>query len=291
MRLFGKEIRVRKTACGENGAPGGPLAPMVRLYAKVTDACNARCPFCSNGGPAGAIDFDLGKFLEVVRAILGSGAALQRVCLTGGEPSCAEGTALGILQAMEADDLLDVPVFLSTNGISPAARRLMRHPRLDRVTMSLHHWDRGRLAELYGLEGPVPDFGDLGVERRKLTATCTLVRGYVDSADEARRMMDFALRIGCSRLGFVSLMPKNAFCREAFVDVDDLRLDEVEHLIPVSRHASPSGCKCRNFLYASGDRTLSVYARGATNPDDSDSILLFDGRCLRQGFGRENAIY
>lgn len=291
MKLFGKEILVRKKACAMDGGVGESVKPAVRLYVKVTNACNARCRFCSNGDHSEKIVFNVGKFLEIVRAIERSRFGLQRVCITGGEPSCAENTVMDILRGMESNDLRDVPLFLSTNGISDSARRLMRHTRLDCVTMSLHHYDYGRMAEIYGVRDRIEEFSNLGIAPRKFTASCNLMRGFIDSAGEAKRMMDFALRIGCGELGFVSLMEKNAFCKEAFVDIDDLRIGDVEHVISVSRHASPMGCRCRNFLYASGNRTLSVYLRDAGNFDNSESVLLFDGQHLMQGFGSENVIY
>ena len=291
MKLFGKEILVREKACAVDGGVGESVKPTVRLYAKVTNACNARCRFCSNGNHSERIVFNVMKFFEIVRTIKRSRFNLQRVCITGGEPSCAENTVMDILRGMESNDLRDVPLFLSTNGISDSARRLMRHPRLDCVTMSLHHYDYGRMAEIYGVRDRIEEFSNLGIAPRKFTASCNLMRGCIDSSGEAKRMMDFALQIGCGELGFVSLMEKNAFCKEAFVDIDDLRIGDVEHVISVSRHASPMGCRCRNFLYASGNRTLSVYLRDAGNFDNSESVLLFDGQYLRQGFGSENIIY
>jgi len=291
MKLFGKEILVRSHSCSENGGPCEPAQPAVRIYAKVTNACNARCRFCSNWAHSERIDFNIGKFLEIVKAAEESKICLQRICLTGGEPTCAEGTVLGILEGMRSDVLADVPVFMSTNGISASARRLMRHPRLNCVTMSLHHYDYERLSEIYGVDERIESFEGLGMESRKFTVTCNLMKGYVDSAEEAKKMMDFALRIGCSELGFVSLMDKNAFCREAYVDVDDLGLENMDHLIFVSRRSSPTGCKCGNYLYASGDKTLSVYLRGMGRSDGCESILLFDGQYLRQGFDPGNIIY
>ena len=290
VKLFGKEIRVRKLSCSEDGGPCEPGRPTVKIYAKVTNACNARCRFCSNGLHSKGIDFDADKLLDIVRAIEQSRLRLQRVCLTGGEPSCAEDAVRRFLKGMEDDDLCDVPVFLSTNGISPAARRLMRHPRLNCVTMSLHHYDYGKLGEIYGIGGPVAPFEDMGVESRKFTATCNLMRGFVDSAGEAKKMMDFALEIGCSELGFVSLLDKNAFCREAFVGIDDLHLEMLDHVIFVTRHEKPSVCRCVNYLYASGDRTLSVYLRDVTDGDNCESSLLFDGKYLRQGFESDSII-
>ena len=291
MKLFGKEILVRKQSCTEDGGSAESVKPTVKLYAKVTNACNARCRFCSNGTNSERIDFNVAKFLEIVRTIEASRFCLQRVCVTGGEPSCAEETVLDIVKGMDSEDLQDVPVFLSTNGISASARRLMRHPRFNCVTMSLHHYDYAKLGEIYGVAEPIKKFEDMGMESRKFTATCNLMKGYVDSADEVKKMMDFALQIGCSELGFVSLMDKNAFCRDAFVDVDSLRLEVVDHLISVSRHTSTTGCKCRNYLYASGDKTLSVYFRGVANADSCESVLLFDGQNLRQGFSSENIVY
>lgn len=291
MKLFGKEILVRKYSCTENGVCGDRIKPSVKIYAKVTNGCNAGCGFCSNFAHKERIEFDICKFIEIVRVVEASRINLQRVCITGGEPSCASETVEAILEEMSSDSLRDVPVYLSTNGISDRARELMRNPRLNCVTMSLHHYDNMKLAEIYGVHFPIKSFSDVGVESSKFTVSCNLMKGYIDSAPEVKKMMDYALDIGCGELGFVSLLDKNEFCRKHFVSIDDIKADSVDHLNLVMRHECDAGCKCRNYLYASGKLTLPVYFRGVSNSENCESTLLFDGEHLRQGFGSENIIY
>ena len=54
MKLFGKEILVRKKSCTEDGGSAESVKPTVKLYAKVTNACNATS--------TERIDFNVAKF-------------------------------------------------------------------------------------------------------------------------------------------------------------------------------------------------------------------------------------
>ena len=290
MKFLGREIRVRTHACGVNGLSGEPIKPMVKIDVKVTNRCNARCAFCSNGAHREEVDFDLDKFIAILKAFEASDVKLLRVCFTGGEPSCAYQTVEAILEEMSCRELRAVPAFLSSNGLSESARQLMRHPRLDSVTMSLHHYDLAKLAEIYGLSSPIAPFANLGVKRSKFSASCNLIKGYIDSVEEVKTMMDYALELGCGEIGFMALRDVSEFCRERFVAIGDPELEQLDHLKFIKCHSFSGGCRCSNYLYTSGEKKLSVYFRGVFDSNRSDSILMYDGAYLRQGFGEENVI-
>ena len=46
INLFGHDIIVRDTLCSTNPSDLMKVEPSLRLYVKLTDACNADCLFC-----------------------------------------------------------------------------------------------------------------------------------------------------------------------------------------------------------------------------------------------------
>ena len=75
--------------------------------------------------------------------------------------------------------------------------------------MSLHHYDLGKLSELYGCDIPSNAFDLVNVDRQKLNVSCNLVKGYIDNPGEAKKMLDFTLDMDIVRIGFVALMKVN----------------------------------------------------------------------------------
>lgn len=292
MKLFGHEIAVRMRGCRFNGEPEPRLVPAVVLYVRVTNACPCACPFCSNAGHAGEdVGFDLQKLLQVIREIKFSGVELSRVCVTGGEPSTACERVLSLLEALSGFEFRDIHLHLSTNGVSRQARTLMRHPRWTTVTMSLHHYDLAMLGEIYGLRAPIAPFDMKDVGEDRLSLSCSLIRGYVDSTGKVMRLLAFAETLGVGEVGFETLRPVNAFCREHFVCIDSLDVESCAHVHRLAARTSGNACHCRNYFFAGRESNLRFYLRELCDYSSSESSLLYDGRFLHQGFGTKSVIY
>ena len=180
---------------------------------------------------------------------------------------------------------------LNTNGLLPQSQELMRHPRWDSISMSLHHYDIARLSELYGCRIPNGAFYFDGINLQKVNSSCNLVKGYIDNAEEAHKMLDFNLDLGIPRIGFVALMKVNDYCREHFVDLEDIHLESIPHVYFTKSMNRGSDCKCSNYLYNRDLKILEIYMRNYANPNYCESSLVYDGEYLRQGFHQDNIIY
>ena len=168
---------------------------------------------------------------------------------------------------------------------------MMRHPRWDSISMSLHHYDVSKLSELYGCRIPEKAFDFEGIDLQKVNSSCNLVKGYIDNAEEAHKMLDFNLDLGIPRVGFVALMKVNDYCREHFVDLEDIHLDSIPHVYFTKSMNRGSDCKCSNYLYNRDLKILEIYMRNYANPNYCESSLVYDGEYLRQGFHQDNIIY
>ena len=270
----------------------GRIAPFVNLFVKATNGCNAHCLFCSNAGCRQTRnDFDTDKLFRTVRLLRESGIRVNRMNITGGEPSVVPALVESILQRSEEPEFKNLHLHLNTNGLLPQSQQLMKHPRWDSISMSLHHYDLGKLSELYGCAIPANAFCFDGINLQKVNASCNLVKGYIDNADEAHKMLDFALDLDIRRIGFVALMKVNDFCRNHFIDLEDIHIDDIPHVYFTKSMSRGSDCKCSNYLYNKDMKVLEIYMRNYANPQYCESSLVYDGQYLRQGFHADNIIY
>ncbi len=288
--LFGHPIALKTVGCAHDDMPGGPVPPSVNIFVKVTNGCNAHCRFCSNAGAAPVGHFHMDKLRLVIAEVQRAGLIVNRLNVTGGEPACVPQRVGQLLEMMDEPAFRGIHVHLNTNGLLPDSQRLMRHPRWDSISVSLHHYDLARLSELYGVEIADDVFRFTDIDMMKVNASCNLIRGYIDSTEQAHRMMDFCLDHHFTRLGFVGLMPVNDFCRRNMVPLDELRMDDIPHCHFTESQHRGKDCKCSNWLYNNRLRVLEVYMRHYLNPTYCESSLLYDGEHLRHGFHSDNII-
>ena len=292
MEAFGKEIQIKRFSCNCLDEPGQPVEPSVNLFVKVTKSCNARCLFCSNADSLlPTAPFNIPKLLEIIRGLKAAGISVNRVNVTGGEPSVVSALVEEILKKMDGSDFSDLHLHLNTNVLLPQSQMLMRHPRWNSISMSLHHYNLSKLSELYGCKISDKAFCFEGIDMQRLNASCNLIKGYVDSPEEASKMLDFALELGLPRIGFVALMKVNDFCQNHFVDLEDIRLDTIPHVYFTKSMDRGDACKCSNYLYNKDLKILEIYMRNYANPRYCESSLVYDGEYLRQGFHQNNIIY
>ena len=288
----GKYISVKEFDCKLGKLQEEPVAPFVNLFVKVTKGCNAKCLFCSNAGRSVPhAPFNVCKLIDMIKSLKESGIKVNRVNITGGEPSVVSPLVENILSKMDEPETSGIHLHLNTNGLLPQSQELMRHPRWDSISMSLHHYDIARLSELYGCRIPDGAFNFDGINLQKVNSSCNLVKGYIDNAEEAHKMLDFNLDLGIPRIGFVALMKVNDYCREHFVDLEDIHLESIPHVYFTKSMNRGSDCKCSNYLYNRDLKILEIYMRNYANPNYCESSLVYDGEYLRQGFHQDNIIY
>ncbi|MBO5271448.1 MAG: radical SAM protein [Muribaculaceae bacterium] len=271
--------------------PGQRIIPSANLFLKVTKRCNAHCLFCSNACSSNdSMAFDISKLIVIIKELKDKNIYINKISITGGEPSVVSPLVYKILETIEMHGIDDIHFHLNTNGLLPQSQELMRHPRWDSISMSLHHYDTLKLSKLYGCRISKSSFNFEGIDLQKLNSSCNLIKGYIDNAEEARKMLDFNLDIGIPRIGFVALMKVNDYCREHFVDLEDINLESIPHVYFTKSMNRGNDCKCSNYLYNRNLKILEIYMRNYANPYYCESSLVYDGEYLRQGFHQDNII-
>ena len=290
--FYGKQIAVKEFDCSLGTLNPERISPFVNLFVKVTNGCNARCLFCSNADAKPTYKtFDIDKLEDIVLKLKEQSIKVNRLNITGGEPSVVSPLVENILQRMDGKVFDDIHLHLNTNGLLPQSQELMRHPRWDSISMSLHHYDIDKLSELYGCKIHEDAFKFEEVNKQKLNVSCNLIKGYIDNPEEAHKMLDFALELGIPRIGFVALMKVNDYCKERFIDMEDIHIDTIPHVYFTKSMNRGKDCKCSNYLYNKDLKILEIYMRNYANPQYCESSLMFDGEYLIQGFHDNNIIY
>lgn len=290
--FHGHKVAVKDYDCFLGNLKPQKVDPFVNLYVKITKGCNAHCLFCSNAGTIAPVTaFNVDKLVRIVTELRNAGIKVNRVNITGGEPSVVTPLVTDILQRMENKEFDDIHMHLNTNGLLPASQQLMKHQRWDSISVSLHHYDLQKLSELYGCHIPDDAFAFTGVDLQRVNVSCNLVKGYIDNAEEAAKMLDFTLSLGVPRIGFVALMKVNDYCKEHFVDLEDIHLETIPHVYFTKSMNRGLDCKCSNYLYNKDLKILEIYMRNYANPQYCESSLVYDGKYLRQGFHQNNIIY
>ena len=291
MKVFCKDIFIKKIGCNCLDTPGQPIAPAVNLYVKVTKGCNASCPFCSNANtPSASSAFNIPKLVSIIYELKANNIRINRINITGGEPAVSPHLVYAILNSIENEGFDDIHLHLNTNGLLPQSQELMRHPRWDSISMSLHHYDMAKLSELYGCQITEKAFYFEGINMQILNSSCNLIKGYIDNAEEAHKMLDFNLDLCIPRVGFVALMKINDYCNKHFVDLEDINLESIPHVYFTKSMNRGNDCKCSNYLYNKNLKVLEIYMRNYVNPLYCESSLVYDGEYLRQGFHQNNII-
>lgn len=290
--IFNKHIQLKSMSCAHGHCQPQPIPKAVNLFVRVTDYCNARCPFCSNGGShKNTVEFNHVKLWKVIDEIRREGIIINRINITGGEPSMSPETVNIILKKASSNQYHNIHFHLNTNGLLPASQEMMRHNRWDSISVSLHHYDLDKLSKIYGVPIHEKALAFEGIDLDRVNASCNLIRGYIDNPAEVEKMLKFAISLSLPRLGFVALMRVNHYCREHYVDFDEINFETIPHLYFTESRNRGADCKCSNYLYNHNGKILEVYMRNYSNPKYCESSLMFDGQYLRQGFHDDNIIY
>ena len=290
--INGHPIAIKRYDCDSHDVAGKPMLPHVNIYVKVSNACNAHCPFCVNAGcRADRKEFDISILTRTVDELMQQGVAVNRLCITGGEPSLVPERVTEILDIFSASRYSNIHFQLSTNGMTMASHELMRNPRWHYITISLHHYDKKILSELFGIKNEPLGIDLDGVDLKKVNTNCMLIHGYIDSPIEIQKMFDHNISLGIPEVGLVSLMKVNDYCKDHFVDFSDIKFSSIPNFYRTRSRNRGEDCRCANFRYMpEPGKNLSVYMRYYANPNYCESSLMFDGEHLYQGFGKDSII-
>lgn len=201
----------------------------VNLDVKITNYCNGKCDFCIEKGglsPCTAPVEDMIKStIDFVEGQRGKGSAdllCRSILILGGEPLMyprLEDYLKGIREYNK-----DIAIYLTTNGSmldKEMAEMLTKY--LTAINISIHHYDAKKNNAVYKtckvsfskLKSAISVFNKKKVPVR---INCNLVRGMIETIEDANEMIFFAKYLGANELKFNELQGAEA----VFVDSRDI---------------------------------------------------------------------
>ena len=294
INLFGHDIIVRNTLCSTVPGESLEVKPSLRLYIKLTDACCADCMFCANkeSRDFGSIDF---KKLEYVIKYLLDKGVLHGISITGGEPMMNLENMNLLLNLIYSIDS-SIEVAISTNGYKLKDFLNMECVnKLESIHISRHHYDDEINYKIFGSR-EVASTHDIiafqdGLDDKRIININTLVmKDYIDSLGEIRRMLDYVGDIGIYKNGFVSLMKCNQYSNDHFINFNDI-FNHLDNSFYLGHHFySGEYCECVDGIYLGNNQKLvEFYARMVKDcdcPYTTQLVYTSDNR-VTAGFGKK----
>ena len=266
IKIFNDEIPVKAYFCcsDKNKIIEGDYE--FNLYIKITDYCNAKCKYCSNQlSKPGKENFDLKK-LEIVLKELNNKVNLNRISITGGEPLLYIDRLNNVLNKI-FEVLPNARVTINTNGINfKNIYKLDSLSKLEGIHISRHHYDDEVNDKIFGVKTATnKEIKELfnNVENKKLIRlNCLLIKNKIDSEEKIEKYLDNASEIGVFRVGFVSLMKVNDYCKKNYINFNDLFNDLGKRFLKTKHLYDTNICECCNGIYlASNGNLIEYYAR------------------------------
>ncbi len=113
--FYGKKIELKEFGCNQTDIIGNKISPFVNIFVKVTNKCNAYCLFCSNSKSTNIESFfNLPKLLEIIIHLETIGISINKLNITGGEPSVVYNLVDEILQAFSKEEFKHIHLHLNS---------------------------------------------------------------------------------------------------------------------------------------------------------------------------------
>lgn len=294
INLFGHDIIVRDTLCSTDPKDLKVVDPSLRLYIKLTDACNADCLFCANRESRDFGNLDFRKLEFVIRYLLDK-KLLHGISITGGEPMMNPDKMNMLLNLIYGIDP-NMEVAISTNGYNLRSFLDMEHVnKLESIHISRHHYDDEVNYSIFGSRD-VASTEDIialqeGLDDKRIININTLVmKDYIEDLASIKRMLNYVGDVGIYKNGFVSLMKCNQFSKDHFINFNDIfsSLDESFYL----GHHFYNGeyCECVDGVYLTdNERMVEFYARMVKDcscPYTTQLVYTSDNK-VTAGFGKK----
>lgn len=297
VNILGKPVRVKNYICSTDGIHYRPKPENVQLQLSVCPVsyCPAACPFCCAKGTKTERRIDVDTFAAVMRR-LKEEDRIRGVKITGGEPFTDVGLLNEVISILYEIFGYNLELAVSTNGIGlKRLHEIKDLVHLESIHISRHHYDDRRNRELFGL-GDIPGTEELkeiidSVSYKELFVFNTmLLKEGINSPREAHRFMDYAIRVGVPKVGFMVCSPVNAYAAAQTIPYESVIREDDRTLFFTKGYFDYEFCHCSDGVYASKNGGIvSFYGRSTKMIDYGYSRgLVYDSdNRLRDGFGGE----
>ena len=219
INLFDAELIVKNHLCTTDPNIEVKANPSLRLYIKLTDSCNADCVFCANKGTEDFGNLDLSKLAFVIN-YLKSKNILHSIGITGGEPMTNPEKLNNLINLIYSIDQ-DIEVQVSTNGYNlNLFKEFENINNLESIHISRHHYDDNVNFEIFRTRNiatmeQIASLQDFLIDKKIININTMVMKGYIDSLKEIKKMLNYVGDTGVYKNGFVSLMKCNDYCNES----------------------------------------------------------------------------
>ena len=295
VNILGKPVTVKGYICSSDGVRYPEKAEPIQLQLAVcpTFFCPGRCPFCIAKDIQTDRRLDLGRF-ETVMRMLKAEDRIRGVKITGGEPFYDVELLNEVVCVLFDVFGFDLEVSISTNGLRiDQLHRIRDLEYLDAVHISRHHYDDAVNRSLFG-GAPVPSAEALREAigsvpfKDVFVLNCMLLRDYINTPEQAHRFLDFAIRIGAPKVGFMSCSPVTAFAKAQTIPYETVLREDDPSLLFTRRFFDYSFCNCRDGVYVSPDGNIIEFYGRSTCPAAcgySRGLVYDADDHLRDGYG------
>ena len=253
------------------------------FYINITNACNARCKFCSNEANKNYGDLDLVELKNILDQVHDK---ISRFSISGGE------TLLYPEKLEKLLDLLDnynIRITLNTNGVflKDNVDLLNKYNNIESIQLSRHHYLDDKNNSVFQVK-TIP-FNEVIEIKEKLNGdlriNCLLIKDYIDSKEEVVKFLEETSKSEISQVGFISMMKVNDFTKDNFVNYKDIVKEFNDDFSLTKKMCDGDRCSCDNYIYvAENGKPIFVYFRYTKKYTDGGRSLFYDCKGLKEGY-------
>lgn len=162
---------------------------------------------------------------------------IRGVKITGGEPFYDVKLLDEVITVLYETFGIDLELSISTNGMWLERLHEIKYLEyIEAIHISRHHYDDSINRGLFG-GAAVPN----GAKLREIVSSvsfpdifvfnCMLLKGYIDSREEAHRFLDFSIDVGVPKVGFMACTPINPYAEKHRVLYEDVIRDGDESFL------------------------------------------------------------
>ncbi len=294
INILGKPVIVKKYICSEDGVNYKEKPENVQLQMSVcpTSFCPGNCPFCIAKDIKSKRKLDINKFTDVMNRLKAEDR-IRGVKITGGEPFYDIGLLNDVISVLYEIFGYELEVSISTNGIwLDQLHRIRDLEYIEAIHVSRHHYDDEINRILFGgadvpSEEKLKEIVSTVSFKDVFVFNCMLLKDYINSPEEAHRFLDFTIRTGVPKVGFMTCSPINDYARRQTIPYESVIKDNDPSLLFTRGFYDYEFCHCRDGVYASPNGEVVEFYGRSTNTDGckySRGLVYDADNHLRDGF-------
>ena len=302
LKIKGKEYEVKPFICTKNlnnGKTENPDEIKIPFYINVTNACNAKCEFCSNSLKDNK-ELNYKELEEILDQIHDK---IYRFAISGGETLIDSKRLEKVLDIV---DKYNIKITLNTNGyfLKNNIDLLNKYNNIQSVQLSRHHYDDKLNDEVFKINTlPLKEIRDIDKKlKADLNINCLLIKGYIDSLDKVYDYLEvLSTETEIKDIGFISMMQVNKYTKDNFIDYKKFKKEIEENgsinykgrTFYLERNTMEAGffsdgkrCSCANYIYVTKNKkTIHFYFRYTEKYGHCGKRSLFyDCNGLQEGY-------